>query len=276
MWSENLQQAPIENKGNLIKQKEKQIFDGLVKQGFDKEYPTLRVDYIQDGVFAVWDNDDISYFCRENWEIIFNIGAIRKFQFVDTWEAILGSGYFEKKEGDTYKVYRVLWFDKNDKPVLEKTPVNPYSKEYYQAWRDIDFNATLLGKTLLRKNPTSLFSKEELKILEKDISIDIETWALLIEDLEIFLEQGKVTQEFFKKAVKKVVEEQLLFQCSDTRLDNVKQGITEERLKRYFEKGYINTEIAKNCVFAIKARMNKAIERNTIGNNTGKKIEEMK
>lgn len=276
MWSENLQQVPVEDKNNLIKQKEKQIFDGLVKRGFDKEYPTLRVDYIQDGIFAVWDNDDISYFCGEDWKVMFNIGAIRKFQFVDTWEAILGSGYFEKKEGDIYKLYRVLWFDENDKPVLGKTSVNPYSKEYYQAWRNIDFNATILGKTLYKKNPTEMFTKAELEKEQKNILLDIKTWAILIEDLEVFLEQGKVTQEFFKKAVEKLVEEQFLLQCSDIRLDKVKQGITEEQLKRYFTKGYINAEIAKNCVFAVRARMNKQKERSAIGSNTGKKIEKMK
>jgi hypothetical protein len=63
----------------------------------------------------------------------------------------------------------------NDKPILEKNSIDPYSKEYYQAWRDIDFNATLLGKTLLKKNPISLFSKEELIALEKALTIDIKT-----------------------------------------------------------------------------------------------------
>ncbi|EKD44146.1 MAG: hypothetical protein ACD_71C00222G0005 [uncultured bacterium (gcode 4)] len=276
MWNENLPQAHIEHRSDLIKQKEKRIFDDLVKQGFDKEYPTLRVDYIQDGVFAVWDNNDISYFCQDDWEAILNIWAVRTFEFVDTWEAVLGSWYFEKKEGGVYRLYRVLWLNENDKPILEKTPIDPYTKEYYQAWRNIDFNATILGKTLYKKNPTEMFTKAELEKEQKNILLDIKTWAILIEDLEVFLEQGKVTQEFFKKAVEKLVEEQLLLQCSDIRLDKVKQGITEEQLKRYFTKGYINAEIAKNCVFAVRARMNKQKERSAIGSNTGKKIEKMK
>lgn len=269
---------PSETKDEVIRKKEQKIYnDEFIKTWDIEKFPNGHISYIQDNVYWVFlDKDKLSYYLDENWKSTFNISFVRWMQFVDTWEAVLGSGYFEKKEGGIYRLYRVLWLDMNDKPILEKNSIDPYSKEYYQAWRDIDFNATLLGKTLLKKNPISLFSKEELIALEKALTIDIKTWAILIEDLEIFLEQWKITKEFFGKAVKKIVEEQLLLQCSDIRLNKVKQGITEEQLKRYFEKGYINAEIAKNCVFAVRARINKQKNKNAIENNTGKRIEEMK
>lgn len=272
MWAEILQ----EPQQDLIKQKEDIVYQILSKRWLNTKYPNFTVKYIQENTFLILNDKWVYSYCNERGEGFLNIKFARWMQFVDTWEAVLGSGYFEKKEWDIYKLYRVLWFDKNDKPVLEKNPIDPHSKEYYEAWRDIDFNATILGKTLYKKNPVEMFTKEELEQEQKNILSDIKGWAILIEDLEIFLDQKKITKEFFEKAVKKIVEEKLLFQCSDTRLDKVKQWITEERLKKYFEKGYINAEIAKNCILAINAKGNKVKGVDIIGDDTWKKINEMK
>lgn len=269
MGTETLQ----ESREDSIKEQEVKLYQILLSKWVDKKYPNFIVKNIQEGIFAIWNEKRVYSYCTEKWEPIFNIGTIRGFQFVDTWEAILGSWYFEKKEWDIYKLYSVLWLDKNDKPVLEKTPIDPYSKEYYEAWVKIDFNATLLGKTLLKQNPTSLFSKEELIWIGKNILEDLDTWAILIEDLETFLEQKKITKDFFDIAVKKVVQDKLLFQCSDVRLDKVGQWITEEKLKKYFEKWYINEGIAKNCLLAIRAKTGKKKEKGAIGDETEKGIE---
>lgn len=276
--STEIKNNPSETKDEIIRKKEQKLYnEEFIKTWDIGKFPNGHVSYIQNNVYWVFlDKEKLSYYITETWEPVFSIWTIRKFQFVDTWEAILGSGYFEKKEWEIYKLYRVLWLDKNDEPVLEKTPINPYSKEYYDAWQDILFNAVLLSKTLYKKNPTSLFSKEELEGHERNILENIETWAILIEDLETLRDQKKITEEFFKKAVKKIVEEKLLLQCSDIRLDKVKQWITEERLKRYFEKGYINTEIAKNCILAIKAKGNKVKGVDKIWDDTWKKLSEIK
>jgi hypothetical protein len=257
---------------DLFKWKEEQLYKSeIVNRKKLEKYPNSHVKHIKDDVYWVYRNKwELAYFCKVDWEIILSIWWLRELQFVVTWEAILWSWFFEKKEWTTYKLYKVLWFDKDDKPVLERNPIDPYSKEYYKAWRDIDFNATLLGKTLLKNNPTSLFSKEELKILEKDLTIDIKTWAILIDDLEILLEQKKITKVFFEISVQKIIKEHLLNQCSDTRLDEVKQWITEVKLKHYAEKWYLkDPKLAENCLLAIRAKETKKKEERKIIDDAG-------
>lgn len=268
MWTEILQAQ----QGDIIKQKEEKVYQILLAEWLDKKYPNLKVNYIKEDVFLISNEKWVYSYCNEKWEGFLNIKFVRWMQFVDTWEAILWSWYFEKKEWDVYKLYRVLWLDKNDTPVLEKTPIDPYSKEYYKAWVDIDFNATLLGKTLYKKNPTNLFTKEELEQMQNNLLMDIKYWAILIDDLEIFLEQKKITPEFFNNAVKRIVSEKLLLQCWDERLDKVNQWITVIKIKEYFDKWYINVEIAENCKRAIEEKEKKKKEQNKIFKSVWEKL----
>lgn len=250
---------------NKLKQK-------LLSEWLGKEFPNLKVVFIQDDIFAIGNDKWVSFYCRENSEILFNIGSVANEYFVKNGD-VQKVVWFGLKR---YTLHKILWFHDDGSMILDDKLIDSYSQEAYKIWRDINFYSDVLSLVQLKKNPTNLFSQEDLKIIERDIGYMIKSGACTIEDLKILQDQKKITKEFFEKAVKKVVEEKLLFQCSDSRLDKVKQWITEEQLKRYFEKGYINAEIAKNCIRAIRARIDKNKEKDVIKGSTGKKIKKIK
>lgn len=256
---------------DLIKEREDKVYQILLSKWIDKKYPNLKIKYIQDDVFVIWNDKWVYSYCTEKWEPIFNIRVIRWFNFVKTWEAIIGSWYLEKKEWEGYKLYELIWFDWNDNPVTNKKPINPYSKEYYKAWVDIDFNATILDKTLLKKS-INYFSKDELLKLQKSLLSDINTWAILIDDMEILLEQKKISKEFFMEAISKIVSGKLILQCWDKRLDDVNQWITEEKLKIFYQKWYIDQNLAKECYNIIKRKQKKEEKKLEIKQNTSSNL----
>jgi hypothetical protein len=200
---------------------------------------------------------------KENWEIILNIVEFRKMQFIN--ETKLASWYLEVVEWWASKLYKVIWFDNDNKPVLENNQINPYSPEYFKAWIEINFNFVMIWKSILKKNPRNMFSSDELKILEKDILADIDSWAISIEDIEAIFwldnngkinkELQKISKSFFEEAIQRIVQEKLILQCWDERLDELKQWMTEARLKAYFEKWYIkDKKIVENCIIAMRAK----------------------
>ncbi|MDD2566315.1 MAG: hypothetical protein PHZ26_03385 [Candidatus Gracilibacteria bacterium] len=282
MGTENLQEQK-----DLITQKEEKVYQILLAKGLDKKYPNFKVNQVQENIFVISNEKGVHSYSNEKGEAILNIDFIKLMQFVNTGEAILGSGYFEKKEGNTSNLYRVLGLDEKNQPVLEEHPINPLSKDYYDAWKNIDFNATILDVDLLKKQPAERFNKEELKQIEKNLFIDIKTGAVTIDDIEGLYgfdektgiqdeKMKKISEDTFKKAISKVVEEKLLFQCSDERIDDVKHGITVKKLKSYYAKGYISVEIAENFRLAIETKEKKQKKENKIGVLTGKKLDEIK
>lgn len=282
---EKINNNPSETKDVILRKKEQELYERSFKQWDIEKFPNGHISYIQDDVFWLFiDKYKLSYYMKENWDLIFNVWQLRKDLFIK--EAILWTWFFEKLDWDVYNLYQVLWFDKNDKPVLEKTPINQYSKEYFKAWEDIFFNDVLIWKTVLKKNPASMFSKEELETLERDILFKINTWAITIDDIEAlyWLDKSgkqdkdlqKISEDFFKKAIKKIVEEKLLLQCGDGRLDEAKQWITQEKLVHYYNKGYISVGMAENCRAAIQRKVEKKQSGSKIGDTTEKKLDELK
>ncbi|EKE27563.1 MAG: hypothetical protein ACD_3C00192G0008 [uncultured bacterium (gcode 4)] len=247
-----------------IKQKEEKILKLLLSEWLDKKYPNLKALYIKEDVFAIYNEKWVYSYCNEKADAIFNIKQLRERQFFN--EAMIGSWYFERKEWNEYRLYKLMWFDANNKPVLDKNPVFPLSKEYFEALNNIGFNRVIISKMVLKKNPKSIFTDAELKDLELDMDIMIKTWAITIDDLEILLKQEKINEVYSAKTIKKVAEGNLLQQCSDERLDEAKQWITEEKLKRYLEKWYVtDPKIAESCLVAIRAKEAKMkIERKII------------
>lgn len=244
----------------------------LLSEWLGKEFPNLKVVLIQDDISAIGNDKWVSFYRRENGEILFNIGSVANEHFVKNGD-VQKAVWFGLKG---YALHKILWFQDDGSMILDDKPIDSYSQEAYKIWRDINFYSDVLSLVQLRKNPANLFSQEDLKIIERNIGYMIKSGACTIDDLEIFFEQKKITPDFFKKAIKKIVEEKLLLQCGDKRLDEAKQWITQEKLVHYYNKGYISVGMAENCRAAIQRKMEKKQSGDKIGDTTGGKLDELK
>ncbi len=94
--------------------------------------------------------------------------------------------------------------------------------------------------------------KESVKSDNDSINAFVESWSFTFEDLELFKERNLIDKESFDywiEEIKKILPKQ----CVDTRLINLiwidwkSLWITESKLKKYYEKWYINLDEVKNC-----------------------------
>lgn len=254
----------------------------LLSEWLGKEFPNLKVVLIQDDIFAIGNDKWVSFYRRENGEILFNIGSVANEHFVKNGD-VQKAVWFGLKR---YTLHKILWFHDDGSMILDDKPIDNYSQEAYKIWRDINFYSDVLSLAQLKKNPTNLFSQEDLKIVERDIGYMIKSGACTIDDIEdlYWLDKSgkqdkdlqKISEDFFKKAIKKIVEEKLLLQCGDERLDEAKQWITQEKLVHYYNKGYISVGMAENCRAAIQRKVEKKQSGGKIGDTTEKKLDELK
>lgn len=127
------------NVGNTEKT-EAEIYRKEFTQEERERFPDGHVRHIADGVYGVFrSKGDLSYYIRESGSVMLNLRAFRRFQFVENGEAVKASGFVEKRIGDVRVLYRA-GTDSNGKAFAEKEPVNPYTKEYLDAWMLMYFN----------------------------------------------------------------------------------------------------------------------------------------
>jgi len=171
------------------------------------------------------------YYIDNNWEIIFWIENITERPFVKNWKAFEYAWFVEKKENGIYNMYKVEWNK-------EIWPIDINSVEYYNAWQDILFYADVFNKLATLKI--------KLKSDKLDIRLFIESWSFKFEDLDLFLNKWLITQEIFDYWVEEI-RKKVISQCSDQRLIKLWIWITENDLKKYLDKWYINQDIALKC-----------------------------
>lgn len=94
--------------------------------------------------------------------------------------------------------------------------------------------------------------------------------------MEILASQKKVSPEFKDKAIKRIAEEQLVSQCSDPRLDDVLETITQEKIDRYLKSGYIDERKHSACSEIIRTRSAKRTKEVLIRRRTAESVREMK
>lgn len=207
-------------------------------------------------------------FRRRDGETIFNLAQESDSPWIKNYENPLvrdgfgmkEAGYVEKKEEGVWTMYELLGTDKNGAYMLGKK-IDPRSPEYYKAWQDAIFFADTMNV---------LYSmKHGMDIPEQGVKNLVEGGSVKFETLERLLKTGAITKESFDVGVV-WLRKYLVAQCADSRFDGFNSEaemkddpelaklwtpIRESDLKKYFEKGYIDADLAKKCFEALRPKM---------------------
>lgn len=256
---------------------EKHVLD-LVKKVWLKESfkdniytDGVQLKKIQDKVFSVISNTtgNVNYFVNERWEIILSLFAFSKDNKISSKTAEILAWIKRVDEWEKKNVIYKIIGAKNGEAVYADTPLDITSKEYYQAWMDLNFFDEIQMKTFWL-NGTYKETNEWLDVM-------IHSGALRIDDLEFYLQRWIITPEQFETFLPKMFEK-LSSQCGDRRFsrahnilpkgygwklsmlkdpamsdffDNYSIApIKESDLKRYFERykdKWLTPEIVQKC-----------------------------
>ncbi|MDQ1343404.1 MAG: hypothetical protein QG650_123 [Patescibacteria group bacterium] len=170
------------------------------------------------------------------------------------------AGYVDKKEDGVWNLYELLGTDKNGGYALGKK-LDPRSPEYFKAWQDVVFFSDTMNLLYRLKNG--------MDTPEQGIRNFVEGGSVKFETLELLLKRKLVTPEVFDVGIAEM-RKVIVSQCADTRFDGFDSEaemkddpelaklwtpVKESDLKKYFEKGYIDADLAKKCFEALRAKM---------------------
>ncbi len=250
---------------DYYKSKEEKVKEIILSRTLDKSIKEwhyewwIDVKYIWEGLYLVksikkW---NITFYSDKDWKPVFSISWIRTDSFIKNWKALEDLGYIEKKEGDTYNMYKIDWYkewiDWKKEPILwEQIKID--NIQYYKIWKNILFQSDIYSKFFLLKD----WKPIERKLL----TYFIEWWSFKFEDLEIFRQKWLITPEDFNYWIQEM-KKVLVSQCGDSRLINLKwldwktSWIKESDLKKYMEKKeyWISPELALECYKVLPKEM---------------------
>ncbi|EKE28529.1 MAG: hypothetical protein ACD_3C00049G0011 [uncultured bacterium (gcode 4)] len=213
----------------------------------------IEVKYIGEGLYMVksikkW---NVTFYSNDNWESVFSVSWVREDPFIENNKALEDLWYIEKKEGETYNMYKISWYitlaDWKKEPVpWEK--INTDDIRYYKLWKDILFRADIYSKLFILKDKKPIEGKMLIYL--------IEGWSLKLEDLELFKQNNVIDDNMYLTWIR-AFKQVIAFQCSDKRLIGLWIWIKESDLKRYTEntKYNISPELALECFKALPAEM---------------------
>ncbi len=243
--------------------------EDIRKTGRDVPPESVSVWKVSDDVFGVQPSKSgVSTFRKKNGEIILSLAQESRSPWVKNYGnplikdgyAIRTAGYVDKKEDGVWNLYELLGTDKSGGYALGKR-LDPRSPEYYKAWQDIAFfTGTMLVLDTLKVRDT--IPTQGVKNLVEGGSVKFET-------LEHLLKTGAITKESFDVGVV-WLRKYVVAQCADTRFDGFNSEaemkddpelaklwtpVKESDLKKYFEKGYVDADLAKKCFEALREKM---------------------
>lgn len=222
-----------------IKFKEENLKKILKKENIIKDLDNLKIKQIWKNIFLGERKGNITWYLKENSELIFVIQPIREAFFFNQGAYL--AWYREIKDNNwVYKMYKmedIIESTGNPKPNAKE--LDKYSMEYFQVWKDIIFYIDKLWIETFKKKTDKWkyfwMDLENLTALTK-------SGSLKIKDLEIYLKNKQVDQKTFDKVLK-ILQSQLLSQVWDIRFDRIKEEITRKELEDYFIKWYISVEL---------------------------------
>lgn len=232
------------------------IIERLTKQE-QKRHPEEKIiilNEIKNNVYSIeFDNWNISYYLDSNW-----------WNLVSPTRASWLNWYSQKLEKLWYKEEKVLT-EYIMTRINDNSKVDKYSIEYYNIFVDLDFDFSLkyLDEAINSKNRLSRNQALEL------IPTFISAWSLKINELETFLNRWSITKEDFNNFLAKM-KVLLKEQTIDERWNMKKfwKEVTENEIKEYFQKWYIDKNEALELYEIIKIKQNKEEEKNEIKKNT--------
>ena len=129
-------------------------------------------------------------------------------------------------------------------------PIDIYSEEYFNIWKNIDFQEDKLS---IESYKLEDISWKLNPVKDKLLSWLIGTKSIRIKDLYTFKKQWQINDIQFNKFLPQV-RELLLEQIWDTRFDALWDYVTEKEIKDYFKNWFISKELATKCYMKIKER----------------------
>ncbi|MDD4151586.1 MAG: hypothetical protein PHR68_03150, partial [Candidatus Gracilibacteria bacterium] len=221
-----------------------------------KEYngELFKITFIKDNVYSVeGKRGNINYYLNSEGEGIVSPGRAMKLPGYS--EKLEKLGYKEEKVGTEYVMTKLS----------DNSKVDKYSIEYYNIFVDLDFDFSLKYIDEAINSKKRLSRNQALELIPTFISAG----SLKINELENFLNRGSITKEDFNNFLSKMIP--LLKEQTIDERGNMKKfskEITEEEIKDYFTKGYINKNQAVELYEIIKKREKKEKNKDNILKNT--------
>lgn len=244
-----------ENRGEFShKEQEKRIYDILEKDlitfgWFEKKEITIV--YIDTNLFSVGTEKNISLYCDEKWNVLFNIADIRtepRFR-----KSLSNAGYHEIKnpngEYDLFRINRTP--STSNKEVIRGEKIPLYSREYFSAWEDILFYKAKIDIDITQRQDS--WSKNYLSLGEEDIRNFYIAKSLRARDLIFFLEHKQITRKVYDTYIWNTLE-QLPSQIGDLRFNRIRDNVTISEIQEYLKRKMITKEVYDILSKRIKSR----------------------
>lgn len=239
------------------------IIEKLLKQEQNEDpWEKIKVTFIKSNVYSIeWTSWNVSYYLDNEW-----------LNLVSKSRAMKLPWYTQKLEKLWYKEEKI-WKEYIMTRINDNSKVDKYSIEYYNIFVDLDFDFSLkyLDEAINSKNRLSRNQALEL------IPTFISAWSLKINELETFLNRWNITKEDFEKFLPKM-RVLLKEQTIDERWNMKKfwKEVTEGEIKEYFQKWYIDQNLAKELYEIIKKRIKKSEQKEELKQKTHSSLEREK
>ncbi|MDD2565426.1 MAG: hypothetical protein PHZ26_00280 [Candidatus Gracilibacteria bacterium] len=219
----------------------------VIDEGYYKK--SIEVKKIEDGVFAVIsiDKGNVTSYSDSEGKIILSVSGYRNSNFID--KVFEDMDIAEVKKDKEFVMHRVNGYkdlsNGQKEPVLGEV-INKKSKEYFNIWKNIAFYSDVYDKLYMLKT--------NMNFDDKLLKYFIKGGALTYDDLELFKSKGLLDETLFKLGIEEF-KKVIVSQCSDIRLIKLRIGIKESDIKKYLDKGYIDSELALKCYESLPLEM---------------------
>ncbi len=238
-------------------QAEKQVASILIPRlrmkGNSEEFlkTKLIIKQVDKGVFSVGTTESVSFFCDEKGEAILKLISQREAYYFKQAGYLAWFREVKESDGKTLNLYHIRDIDNKGNPLSWVKPIDKFSREYYQAFMDIDFyDDRLVLETFKKPDAVEKSTSESEKKFTKpdtQLLLSLATSVMRIKDLVILKKQWQVTESDYKSALA-ILQKNLLNTIGDYRFERVNQGVTRGELDLYLNDGLIDKALHSRAI----------------------------